>query len=156
MLALTIWQPYASLIIAGRKRFETRPARLAVKPGETLAIHAGMASWREIGLTAREQHRMQLLLEELGLPGLEALPRGVVIGTVIATYWMRPEAVRDGEAADERWLGDYSPGRWVLTLREPRKLETPVYARGQQGLWHWDETQAVAAETGNGQMGMEL
>lgn len=97
MKALTIHQPWASLIIAGVKRFETRPMRTHYRG--TLAIHAGKAD--SIALLRRLGPEKMQQLEDIiaanwralypmsipngvGLraPTMECLPRGVILGTV--------------------------------------------------------------------------
>ena len=43
----------------------------------------------------------------------------------------------------ERLLGDYSPGRFAWVLKNPRKLPTPIPARGQLGFWEWTPPEEV-------------
>ena len=38
----------------------------------------------------------------------------------------------------EEELGDYSPGRWVWVLANPKPFPEPIPARGALGLWEWE------------------
>ena len=54
MRALTLWQPWASVVAAGAKLVENRPWKPAaslLKPGERFAIHGG-AKYDELGRAA--------------------------------------------------------------------------------------------------------
>lgn len=71
--ALTVWQPWASLVAVGANRYETRswPAPQTLQPGDLLAIHAA-ARRPSLGLDAMHwnaaladaQERMGGLLPE--------------------------------------------------------------------------------------------
>ena len=152
MKAITLWQPWASLIADGRKRYETRswaPPRALI--GRRIAIHAGTHRSRETGALA---HRW----------GLDDLPLGVVVCTVrlVAAHLTVSNPGQPGESivctsrersiAPERdadWLadysgiptddyGDYATGRWAWRLDQVIQHDPPVPARGRQGLWDWD------------------
>src|SRR5437879_1749653 len=77
MRVLSIRQPWASLLVLGVKRWETRSWHTSHRG--PLAIHAA----RKISPTTRtlcDQEPMRTLLERAGLI-LDQLPRGVVLGT---------------------------------------------------------------------------
>ena len=128
MRALTLWQPWASLVASGVKRIENRPwAPPAWMLNETFAIHAGLRYDRDSAATA----------EELGgypLPKSEC-PRGAIIATcsLIAVARSAEEAVRfaDGDRSQERWF--FGPYGWVL---DDIEAIDPVPCRGFQGLWN--------------------
>lgn len=105
--ALTVRQPWASLIIAGLKDVEnrSRPTRYR----GTIAIHAGLGTDRDA--MAAHGHL------------LPAYPAGAVIGLVDVVG-----CVRDSSSP---WAED---GRWHWLLERPRPCE-PVPARGALGLW---------------------
>lgn len=94
MKALTLWQPWASLVMAGEKVLETRSWAWHTAPeGERLAIHAAARAptcWWDSGLS---EHFARVLanmdLQEPYDPELlqkpresELLPRGALLGTV--------------------------------------------------------------------------
>jgi hypothetical protein len=153
MKALTIWQPWASLIIAGAKSFEWRtwppPASLI---GQRLAIHAGARK-----VEASDILQILDLIEagESSLVGdiagpllrrvpLGAWPRSSVLGTAIvcppisAAEYARKYSRRgqDSTRIDHHQLG------WPL--RDIERFEPPVPARGAQGLWDWTPPEAFA------------
>ena len=129
MKAITIKQPYAGLIAAGAKRFETRAWATAYR-GQ-LAIHAAKADapfWAP------------------GVPGaMLAAPtvgndwvRGAIIAVVALVAVHPVEHLRDIITDEERALGDYADGRWAWELASPVRLEAPMPWRGNQGLWRVD------------------
>lgn len=152
MKALTIWQPWASLIMAGVKPWEFRSWRAPRSVvGQRIAIHAGARP-----MVARE---IRDLLERLGdrrtapltglvvgasLPILERafrepkiFPLKHVLGTALLGD---PRLARDiypeSFTSDSDRL-EHSNWAWPLTLVKP--LEPPVPARGAQGLWDWSK-----------------
>jgi hypothetical protein len=132
--AVSILQPWAVLILAGAKRFETRGWHTAHRG--PLAVHAG----RRLSRAARALCRREPvagLLRGAGWPDPDLLPRGVVLGTVELVACRRveelpPEALTDTERA----LGDFRPGRWAWEFRDPRLLPLPVAARGRLGIFN--------------------
>src|SRR5271154_3146538 len=102
MKALTLWQPWASLMAMGHKKVETRVWE--TKYREPIAIHAAMQlppAW--LG-TSQENPEFKRLLEEL-LPGtgsldsrVAMLPRGAVLCIVNLVSIENTENVRDSLA----------------------------------------------------------
>jgi hypothetical protein len=113
MKALTIWQPYAALVVNGIKDVENRgwkpPPSLM---GERLAIHAGMKTDTEVHLSATMMASTHLHVH------------GAIIGTVRLAG-----VVND---SGSRWA---TPGAWQWLLTDPKKFRQPVPAQGKQGLW---------------------
>lgn len=140
MKALTLHQPWASLIMIGAKRFETRGWQTSYRG--VLAIHAGA----ELPAYALEfAHEFDGELAALGIHELERLPRGGVVGCVrlvacIATTSREAKRLTD---RDRAW-GNWDPGRFAWQLAGPAPYPKPVPARGKQGLWDWDPTEAEA------------
>jgi hypothetical protein len=154
MKALTIWQPWASLIVAGAKPYEFRgwrPPRSII--GQRIAIHAGARPIRrdEVLVLLNQlydtRYGQSCLHAPLALPLLElakqnpkadALPLSHVLGTAIIGEPKRgDECAREfGEKAgnDSDREGTFNWG-WPLTFIE--RMIPPVPARGAQGLWDW-------------------
>ena len=118
MKALTLHQPWASLIIDGRKPVETRGKNC--KHRGPLAIHAGLTVDREA--CARFGYDP------------DAIPRGCVLGSVE----MVDSVQFPHFAVTPDPYGDYSAGRWGYVLENPVSLAAPVAARGYQWLWDWN------------------
>ena len=125
MRAFTVYQPYAYAIVAGMKRYETRPRRTNIRG--RVAVHAGK---RKIGLASM----LAALIPKAG----KKLYYGAVLGTVEIAGCVPVEDVVDGLTEQEKALGDYSPGRWAWVLKNPVMFDTPVPACGQQGWWNWE------------------
>lgn len=148
MKALTLWQPWASFVVAGLKVFETRP--WATSHRGALVIHAAK---REPGWVRGEflryrgqvmAHLLERLAEDMGadrrdLAGFfRALPRGAVLGCVdVVAVWPTDEDLPTIPWQDQR-LGDFGAGRFAWELENPRRLEAPVPWRGHQRLWSID------------------
>ena len=117
MKAITLIQPWASLILDERKRIETRSWPTSYRG--PLAIHAGVRTEREA-------------CEEFGYEWKE-LPNGLVIA--IAELY---DCVQfPSKLAPPDPYGDFDKGRFGFLLRDIRKIR-PVPARGMLGLWNWD------------------
>jgi hypothetical protein len=129
--AITLWQPYASLIFTGDKRHETRSFRLPRKHwNQWVAIHA-----------AKRQPELKVGLDplarrSLGQDYFRHAPRGAVLGIVL---FGEPE-VTDGfhPVAPSSLCGDYSPGRYLWPVRRYCALVKPIPMRGRQGWFTVD------------------
>lgn len=138
MKALTVYQPWASLIVAGIKRIETRPMRTGQR--DTLAIHAAKASPLQTmaGMPYIDRERVLAIVDNELLVPAEDLPRGCLLGTVTVIDCLPAEIVGKvynvGRA--EHQLGDYTEGRYAWVLRDPRQLGWVIPCRGYQGLWN--------------------
>lgn len=148
--ALSLWQPWASLIAAGAKRWETRSWPTAYRG--PLLIHAahtrpaGIDDWRFI----------EEAIQVLGTSEFDKLPRGGVVAIVELEACFRVATEATIGAANERdslsllWdtyphdmnrarrelvFGDWSIGRYVWRFGQIRRLESPVVARGNRRLW---------------------
>lgn len=124
--ALSLWQPWATLIAIGLKPYETR-GWPTVYRGE-LAIHA-----------AKTKECLHLLDES---PFREAFNRAglsvarVPLGALVCTCTLANCYAADNVEPDP-W-GDYSPGRFAFHLIEIKPLPKPIPCKGQQGFWTVD------------------
>ncbi len=110
MLALTVCQPYASLIASGRKTIETRIWRTRYRG--PLLICAGLRSW-----------------SDRAYPLPSPLPRGMAL-CVVDLIDCRPMTAQDWDAA----CCDPYPGAWAWVLSPPRAIE-PFAVTGKQRLF---------------------
>jgi hypothetical protein len=129
--AISVCQPWATLIVHGLKRLETRS--WATGHRGPLAVHAGKSfppSARMLCL----QEPYRTLLAGAGLLDWRDLPTGHIIGVAEVVGCTRaPELERLPDL--ERQLGDFGPGRWAWALVNPRPLPAPVPCRGRLGLF---------------------
>lgn len=145
--ALTILQPWAHLIVRGRKRVENRtwePAARGLRVGDYLAIHAGMrfdlASWEGAYETMPDDEAPELraLVESavFSVPqraGRELVATRVPYGAVVGVARLadvEDEAPEDEAPEDEA----YWCGPWGWRLDAVQAIE-PVPCKGAQGLW---------------------
>ncbi len=119
MKALTLIQPWASLIVDDRKKTETRS--WGTKYRGPLLIHAGA---KINSVVCREAG-----YDVLAIP-IRAL---LCIVELVDCFRFTGEQETDG-LEDRRW-GDFSPGRWGWRLRVLHRFERPIEARGSLGLW---------------------
>jgi hypothetical protein len=144
MKALSLTQPYATLIALGYKRNETRG--FATKHRGPLLIHASAtrAKWAR---EACETPIIKALLERHGLT-YNTLPRGVIL---CSSQLLEVALItEDEQPADKIYLdknglylseteeacGDYTPGRFAWLLSNVEVLPEPVPAKGQLTLWN--------------------
>lgn len=141
MKALTVRQPWASLIVLGIKQMETRSWHTHYRG--SLVIHAaeaapGRRGRRMVGEFEVEKDRFGLLLRGPGLAWPYRLPLGAAIG-VTELFQIR-STTHSEHAPDDRQLslGDHSPGRyaWSLTSSSPIR---EVYIQGRLGLWDFPD-----------------
>jgi hypothetical protein len=137
MKALSIWQPWASLIISGQKKIETRswPAPYSIR-GQRIAIASTKTVSGEQRRAAAEDAFL-LHYDATGLPEMEDLPMGCVLGTVLfeGCRAIDSEFLLELDEQEDAF-GWYGPGRFAWFLKEPEKLDSPVAVRGRQGLWN--------------------
>jgi hypothetical protein len=154
MKALTIKQPWATLIATGAKRVETRSWSSRYRG--LLAVHAG-AGFPKLGQRASLDSAFAIEIAN------DPLPLGAVIATCrlvscIPTRGLQQNRViaMDPETRcadfvmtdEERNFGDYAEGRWAWLLADVKPLPVPIPARGRLGLWNWElPTEAEAAES---------
>lgn len=131
--AISLWQPYATAIVAGLKTYETRSWRTCYR-GE-LAIHAAKKWGRD------EQDILAFLMRkhpQLTQLWASTFPLGKVLGIVELVDICRTEAVRDGIPPLERALGNYANNRFAWQLNLIERFEEPIPATGRQGFWNWE------------------
>lgn len=136
MKALTLHEPWASLLATGKKRIETR-SWYTPHRGE-LAVHAGKtdvprADWPEDIAAYWDHYALYPLADPYGVT------RGRIIGTVdlIACVQMDDDYVR-GVLAHEARYGNFAPGRYAWVCDNPRVIYNGPLVNGQRGLWEWN------------------
>lgn len=145
MKAITLHQPWASLIVAGEKQYETRgwqPRGLQV--GDLLAIHAGkkwdaatQQSWYAL------QQRYPAACAVVGAD----LPRGAIVG-IVRFMGVKQMTVSflQAQSPQELAVGNWKPGRYAWQLEVVEKFAVPIPARGAQGIWDWHRTPPAPRE----------
>ena len=135
MKAITLHQPWASLVAVGAKQIETRSWRPPMSLlGERFAIHAGQKLISNPGSDFDK-----LVTKYLGDDWQAVIPRGAVVATAVlkSRYPMTSTNRLIWPDGDERSFGDYRVGRWMWNLADVIPLDPPKTARGFQRLWTW-------------------
>jgi hypothetical protein len=137
MKVLSIWNPYALLLVGGFKLNETRPYAC---PPAIVGTRLYIASTKVITPAQRTlfaNEKFQEYYRETGLPDkLEGMANGFLIGSVLIHSSDPYDEEIDDPTEEEMLYGDYGPGRHVWRTRDPEMLDEPVPVRGQQGIWN--------------------
>lgn len=140
MKAITLTQPWATLVALGAKKIETRSwatdyrGPIAIHAAKNLAPIGGAAGlvqfwWREPFRQALETAGYTAELDH-------ELPRGTVVAVAdLVGVVPSEDAVRAGLTDDERAFGDFTAGRYAWVLEHVVALPRPIACRGAQGLW---------------------
>lgn len=160
MKALTLTQPYATLVAFRDKLIETRS--WATKYRGPLAIHAGaglgpVGNRRGLVRLLRGSHFETALgpIYGYGVMSIDKMPRGAIVATCELVDCVPSETImaafgaygpEDQSGGRRLWpltdqelaFGDYSPGRYAWLLADVKPLATPIPAKGALGLWDWE------------------
>lgn len=154
---LTLWQPWATLIMVGAKPWEFRGwsyvARgVGVKPGDTIGIHAGArpikpAEVRDLLARLDDPVGSTGLIPAIARPLLERLDgtpkcRGVIeqsallgtatIGAPVLSADVKPEWAALIADSDRLEHSNYA---WPMT--DIRRFAEPIFVGGHQGFWNF-------------------
>jgi hypothetical protein len=137
MKALSLTQPWATLVSIGAKRIETRSWHTTYRG--PLAIHAAKGFPREARGYCDDQPFLMALCGFFG-PEFEPaqLPTGAIVGitSVKGCVKMSREWIAS-IAEPERSFGLYEPGRYGWLLGPVEWLVEPVPVKGSLGLWEY-------------------
>lgn len=125
LYALTLWQPWADLIVDGIKPVENRgwapPQRLI---GQAIVIHAGKTYDHDCALDCSEG----VYGERVQVKPKSSIVLGAMVG--IATI-DRVTEKRTELLSESPWY--FGPFGWWL--RDVVKFKLPIHYKGAQGLW---------------------
>ena len=158
MKALTVYQPWATLVMIGAKPFEFRKwdyrSRNPGLEGQRIVIHASAREIRPVeveDILQRIADGESALKDELALPLLQRVReayrcRGVLelaagLGTAVIGRPRRVTDIFKGTPHDSDRL-DQSVFGWPLTDIQP--FPEPVPCRGLQGFWTWPHALELA------------
>lgn len=164
MKAITVTQPYATLIMILAKLIETRSwstnyrGPLAIHAGKGLAPVGGMRGLESLcaqepfcsvltSAIKRHYAPFRTLRETVEH---EFMPLGAIVAvcelvdcqpinrgqTIFGCHTEQHDYLYD-LSNQERAFGDYTPGRYAWLLADIRPLDKPIEARGALGLWNW-------------------
>lgn len=162
MKCLSLWEPWALLLVAGSKKVETRGWRMLHRG--PLLIHAAKHWNTELYELCRTEP-FKSTLRDLGItmpiptargkiPMPLAMPFGAIIGRVdvvdcfatedcLGTLEEQVTKSRDARGkpvlrltAKERAFGDYSAGRFAFLCANQVRYASPFPYRGEQGIFN--------------------
>ncbi|MGY3091099.1 hypothetical protein ACVWYF_004163 [Hymenobacter sp. UYAg731] len=143
MKAITLHQPWATLIMLGYKTYETRSWQTSHRG--TMAIHAAMFLSQEYRQLCATDPEISAILTRHGLT-YDTLPLGALLGTCQVREMHQTDHM-GALSLTELACGDYSPDRWAWTLHSVESLVRPLPCRGFQQLWTVPAEKAVEAIT---------
>ena len=132
MKAITIYQPWATLIAHGHKQFETRS--WATRYRGNIAIHASKR-WTKV--EQRWAIAYSKMYPDLA-PILNDMPFGAVIVACKLVDCIPTEIVRDELTNREKMFGNYQDKRFAWKFEIVKYPPSPIIATGQQGIWEWN------------------
>lgn len=137
--ALTLWQPWASLMAFSEKHVETRCWQ--TKYRGPMVIHAAAKMPPNFLGNSRHGERFQQCLTDIGARrGWNPLhgPFGAALCIVKLVDIELTEEVRDDLSEQERVFGNYEDGRYAWFTEMLEVFVVPIPARGNRLLWNWN------------------
>jgi activating signal cointegrator 1 len=152
MKVISLLQPWATLVVIGAKKIETRSFNTKFR-GELL-IHASKAFPMHTKELASTSPFYDVLIEAgyLKINGRSFsfnLPFGAIIGKVNLASTIPSEKVQEGfgvKVGGDAWrftaqefaFGDYSPNRFGWLLKDAVQFAQLIPAKGQLGFWNYE------------------
>jgi hypothetical protein len=135
LTAITLYQPWASLIAKGCKQYETRDWPTSYRG--LIAIHAGRKPKGKQEL--REHDKVLASFKDLLN---EDCPYSAVVAIAELTdVILMTEEFINQQCPTELRCGDWKIGRYAFKLENIRAI-SPIPAVGKQGLWKWNQEAA--------------
>ena len=141
---ISLWQPYASFMAWGIKTYETRSWHPGnqLKPGETLLIHAAKRKPQAYEKRLFQSVLLKDVWKEHSIESLNDLPYGAIVCATRYIDAIPTNVLVHNIQGLERLLGNYQPDRFGWQLELLKVAETPLIAKGEQGIfWYeWNES----------------
>lgn len=143
MKAITLHQPYASLIALAKKQYETRNWSTSYRG--KIAIHAGktnqcQGSFQTIHLFGELSKPVCEELMPILLDGYR-LPTGCILTIAQLTDCIKmTEEFINSVSELERTVGHWKVGNYAWKLENIQVLPEPILYKGKLGLWDYNPT----------------
>ncbi len=125
---ITLWQPWATWIMRGWKKIETRiHPRFECLNGKRIGIHAGL----RVDDSPIVTHNPYLTREQIIFQP-EDVVCGFLLGSALVTGFRR---LNDRDSNDALIDCGWKQARWGLFLSDIRLAPKPIKIRGAQGIW---------------------
>jgi len=137
MKAVTIHEPFASAIVYGYKKYETRTRKTNYRG--PLAIHASKKfnndRFIETTMVPWNEHIILPLSRRYNGVGEADFHKGVILAVVTLVDCIEMDSdLIDAQSDLERSLGDWELGNYAYKLENIQLLKTPYKINGKQGL----------------------
>jgi hypothetical protein len=145
MKALSLIQPWASLVAIEAKRIETRPRYTAYRGPLIVCASKRYPKWAQD--LWFEPPFFDALHSHFGNP--RELPVGAALclvnlaGCVKTTELHKLDAISFKRNAAELAFGDFSEGRYAWALEHVRSFAKPIPVKGALGLWEWPRDSSI-------------
>lgn len=133
MKALSLTQPWATLVVTGEKRIETRS--WSTRHEGVIAIHAAKSFPRLAQEICVNEDVFNEALRRHGYLFPSDLPTGAIIGTARLIGCRRTEDISAQLSTQELEFGDYHEGRFAWFLSDWIAIPETIPCRGALGLW---------------------
>lgn len=151
MKALSLIQPWATLVAVGAKRYETRSWSTPYRG--PIAIHA--SKWLDAGgkiiskdvadyLALCHQEPFRSALTQNGIDRVRELPSGAIVAVARLVDVVHADTVVIDDL--EREFGNFAPGRYAWKFADVRAI-APIPHRGFPGLWDLPAAALAAVQT---------
>lgn len=130
MKVLSLTEPFATLILNGKKHIETRSWKTSYRGW--LYIHASMTKMAK--KDANDNELMSLIAGKKLNYGFIVCKCNLVDCIYMTSEYV--EKIKDSNY-QEYICGEYSEGRYAWILEDVNILQTPVPAKGQLGIWNY-------------------
>ena len=135
--AITLFQPWSSLMALGEKLIETRGRRTNYRGW--IAIHAAKAA----PYSAAWAYPFNGVLQQHGISDPHRLPRGAVVAvTRISDCLPIKEVLARTLSEQELYFGNYGEGRYGYLTEGLRRVREPIPMRGWQTI-PWKMQRAI-------------
>jgi hypothetical protein len=143
-VALSLWEPWATLWAAGFKKYETRNWATAYR-GELLIHAASYVDHELVSLANEEPFDHIFTLRDI--PLFTQFPRKCIIGRCLLVDCMPTEKFppwyNKPITDNEYWLGNYEPQRFAWIAEKHELFDKPIPCRGFQKLFTVPESVAL-------------
>jgi hypothetical protein len=135
--ALSLIEPWATLMVIGAKRVETRDWRTPFRG--SFAIHASKKLEKDV---CREEPFGSVLQAHFGRwDFLGMFTLGAIIGCAELLDCQPTEALAPHQSHRELEFGDYGPNRYGFVTDYARRFAEPILARGMLNFWRLSDEQ---------------
>jgi activating signal cointegrator 1 len=134
---LSLLQPWATLVVTGAKRIETRSWNTDYRG--PLLIHASKKFLKADRLLCETDRYFAQALQDRRVA---ELPLGAIIGKVMLKELRTTTVMLASHelSEQEKRFGNYDYGRWAWLLTGAEEFVKPIPAKGSLGIWEFRET----------------